>query len=116
MTDQAPTCHVRWGLEYSIKEIDGAFGKTTTIATNCVAFNGTTRTLPYRHSIDYITPDISGNFGLANQLNVSSVIMCRFFREGSHPDDTYDFDAAATSIDFHYQLDSIGSDSDISKV
>ena len=47
--------------------------------------------------------------------NLSSVLVCRVYRQGDHANDTYTGDAALLSIDFHYEVDSFGSGTEFAK-
>lgn len=46
---------------------------------------------------------------------LSSVLICRLYREGTVTNDTYSGDAALLSVDFHYQIDSFGSSQEFVK-
>jgi hypothetical protein len=55
-------------------------------------------------------PDISGT-----GLTISSMLVCRLYRDPADAEDTYSFDAGLLQMDFHYQTDSIGSKSPFTK-
>jgi hypothetical protein len=89
---------VRWGLEFTPASFGTAFPTTSIIyAENAGA--GISR----QHQIAQFT-DIN-----ATDLAISSVILCRLFRDASNGNDTYNADAAAVSVDFHIEKDSSGS-------
>ena len=88
---------VRWGLEYTIANMGDNFPVTQTIYT--VATDPVTQ---YKHIYNSFT-DIAGS-GITN---VSTMILCRLFRDVTN--DNFANDAAAFDIDFHYEIDTIGS-------
>ncbi|HUW48455.1 MAG TPA: hypothetical protein VMW36_06915 [Patescibacteria group bacterium] len=92
----ADTGTVKWGLEYTWQSISGVYGNTDIISGIQTA-NGTAYTHHYLN-----LPDIS-----ATGKGLSSILVCRVFRESAN--DTYDADAALLEIDFHYEIDTMGS-------
>lgn len=40
---------------------------------------------------------------------ISSILICRIWRNSSNAADTYTDDAGLLSLDFHYQIDTVGS-------
>jgi hypothetical protein len=46
---------------------------------------------------------------------VSSMIVCRLYRNATDAADTYDTAAALLEFDFHYPIDAIGSTSELIK-
>jgi len=46
---------------------------------------------------------------------LSTVLICRLFRNSSHANDTYGGTAGLLYIDAHYQVDSFGSDEELVK-
>jgi hypothetical protein len=92
---QASTNVVRWGLEYQWANVAGTFSGSTV----------------------YAEP---ANAGLTNQLadftaitgtskTISSILVCRLFRDADHANDTFAYDASLLSIDFHVEMDTLGS-------
>ncbi len=47
---------------------------------------------------------------------ISSMLICRLFRDVSDPNDTYGADAFVLEFDFHFQIDAPGSFQATSKV
>ena len=91
--------NVRWSLEYTWIDIDGTFGASTTIHTVDAA-----STTAWEHlRIDFATIDGSAITG------ISSMLVCRLFRDSADVLDTYASDAALLEIDFHYEMDTFGS-------
>lgn len=85
---------VRWGLEYSWANMDGTFGAPSTIYAED-AGDGTA----WKHQVKgFAALDATGK-------TISSMIVCRLFRDADHANDTYDNDAALLECDFHYEID-----------
>jgi hypothetical protein len=101
---------VKWGLEYTWVDIDGTFGTTTIITTDASSAAAATTsgdaTLVVNKHYTSNFADIDGS-GISG---VSSMIMCRLFRNSSHADDDLAQSAWAFEFDFHVQLDAPGSD------
>lgn len=92
---------VVWCLEYTIIDMEGTFGAST---TDCARDPGDG--VAYKYQIINIE-DVAGT------STVSAVLVGRLFRdadssEGKGTDD-YDNDAVGLSFDIHYQIDSFGS-------
>jgi len=94
---------VRWGLEYTGVSPLGVFGNTTIIYGEDVAEDASTHQIAVLPAIDAAT------------LAISSVLICRLFRDATHGNDTYSPDAVATSFDFHIELDGRGSEQEYVK-
>jgi hypothetical protein len=102
---------VCWGLEYTWANINGTFGDTAIIYGD-EQTNGATETLTVgKH---YIT-EVGTISGTGKTL--SSMLVCRVFRDagGTGGTDDYDDDAGLLEIDFHFQVDSFGSDDEYTK-
>ncbi len=91
----------RWGLQYCWLNLGETYSSYTTIY-------GTTTTtsedlVMSRH---YITPlgTITGT-----GKTISSMLVCRIFRDGDNAADSYAGLAGALEVDFHYQVNSMGS-------
>jgi hypothetical protein len=97
------TGNVVWKLEYTWANFEGTFPSTTTISVTDAA-DGTS----HKHQIA-ILPTITGT-----SKTVSSMIICRLYRDVSAPDD-YDNSAALLEFDFHFERDSAGSDEEYVK-
>jgi hypothetical protein len=104
---------VIWGLEYSWVNYNSttpiAFPNTTIITATTAAITGTSDV--DKHLItafSSITPSTS-------QDKISSIMMCRLFRNSSAVADTYQGSAALLSFDFHYEIDGVGSNSQFVK-
>jgi len=97
------TGNVVWGLEYTWASIGHLFGDTT---VNEVV------TPVWGKDIHAVTSfsDIIGT----NQ-EISSIIICRLYRDGNNALDTYSGNVYLFEFDFHYEIDYIGSMSTWSK-
>ncbi|MFC1622062.1 hypothetical protein ACFL13_01620 [Patescibacteria group bacterium] len=90
---------VIWGLEYTWANYEGTFSDTT-IVTKTQAASGTA----YEHQIaDFAA--ISGT-GQAE----SSMLICRVYRDATDGSDDYGSDVALLEIDFHFQIEKMGTD------
>ncbi|MDM8534593.1 hypothetical protein QUF55_07830 [Clostridiaceae bacterium HSG29] len=100
---------VCWALEYTWSNIGDVFGNTTII-------HGDTN-----HEGEDIVADkhYLTELGVisATGKSFSSMMICRIFRDATNSQgtDDYDFDAALLEIDFHYQVDSLGSNEEYVK-
>jgi hypothetical protein len=97
--------NVKWQLEYSWANMDGTFGAPTTIF-GIGAAGGTA----WKHILTDLT-DISGT-----GKTVSSMLMCRLFRNPADSSDTYEADATLLEFDIHFIVDSLGSKKELTKV
>jgi hypothetical protein len=97
---------VVWGLEYTWSNHGGAFGDTTIITGD------TTVNVPSSANEMLITslPTISGT-----DKTISSVLICRIFRDAANTSDSFTGEAGLIEIDFHYQIDSDGSREQLTK-
>lgn len=99
---------VKWGLEYTWANIDAIFPTTTIITSDAssastATSSGDTTLLINKH---YYT-----NIGTITGTgkNISSMLICRLFRNSSHADDDLAQDAYSFEVDFHFEIDTIGS-------
>jgi len=96
----AGTGNVRWGLEYTWASIDAVFSNTTIITAATL----TSGSMAVNHHNLTELPNID-----ATGKTLSSMLLCRIFRQGDHVDDTYAGSAGLLEIDFHYQINRPGS-------
>ncbi len=101
------TGDVTWKLEYTISDIGGTFGTTTTIAVT-QSGSGTAKK---HQTADFPEIDMSV---YTDPGDVSIILLCRLYRDVSDGDD-YNADAFLEETDFHYQKDSLGSKTETSK-
>jgi len=97
----------RWGLEYTWANRGSTFGSSATIYGSAVVPDE--QLVQNRH---YVTElgDIDGT-----GKTISSMLVCRLFRDATHEDDDYTGDACLLEIDFHYQIDRPGSRTEYTK-
>ena len=101
---------VSWGLEYSLSELGATFGNTTLIYGDTPYPDETL--VADRH---YLTE--LGEIDGSSIDSVSAMLLCRVFRDtaGNGGTDDYGDDAALLEIDFHYEIDTLGSSSEYIK-
>lgn len=99
MTSPASTLNVKWGLDYQWHNHNGTFLGTDT-TTSVTAATGTTG---FKHLID--------TFGTitGTSKEISSILICRVYRLPADAADTYTGAAGLFSVEFVYEIDSIGS-------
>jgi hypothetical protein len=103
------TTRVTWGLEYYWANAGDKFPTTINIITGNTAPTDTDGTIDLREHV--ITPLGTDGIG-ASGKTLSSMLVCRLYRSAS---DTYSGDAGLLEIDFHYQVDSDGSNQEYTK-
>jgi hypothetical protein len=98
------SANVKWGLEYSWANVGVAFPTTTTIYV--IDANADTDV----HNMASFAA-ITGT-----GKTVSSMLICRLFRNSSSADDTYTGKSAyLLEFDLHYQIDTLGSRTETAK-
>ena len=111
--DGSPTGKkVSWGLEYSWADIGEVMPSTQIVYTNTHS-PADTNVVAYKHYISSfaaITPS-------ASQDGISTMLVCRLFRDatGTGLTDSYTADAALLEFDIHYEINTIGSRSELAK-
>jgi hypothetical protein len=98
--------NVEWNFEYTWANYDAvttqvfpAISTSTVVATGPFTANS--------HLISALTP---ANAGLdASGKKISSILICRLWRNSSNSNDTYNDYAGLLFVDFHIQVDSWGS-------
>jgi len=94
---------VRWILESTWANIGSTFSSTATM--------GATGNTASQNAHIYTDIGILSGTG----KTVSSMVACKLIRNVSHTDDDYAADAALLEVDFHFKVDSFGSDQESSK-
>lgn len=89
---------VVWQLEYSWASIDGTFGAPTTIEAIDPSDG-----VAWKHQVAPFSAIIGTGKG------ISSMLVCRLFRNPGHASDNYESDAAFLEFDFHIQSEPGGS-------
>ena len=96
-TDEAT---LRWGLEYEWVNVNGSFSATTTIYVDQAV------------GVDDSDKQFKTIFSAIDGTGktISSMLVCRLFRNSSHANDTAEtIDALLIEIDFHFEMDTVGS-------
>jgi hypothetical protein len=69
-----------------------------------------TSTGPFTAKAHSITPLTASNAGInGTGKKISSILICRIWRNSSNSNDTYNADAGLLFLDFHIQVDGYGS-------
>lgn len=101
--------NVEWNLDYSWVNYDAttiqAFPAATT--TTVVASPASGNFLQNGHYITALTAANAGIDGTGKKI--SSILICRVWRNSSNGADTYNEDAGVLFMDFHIQIDGFGS-------
>lgn len=89
----------RFGIEYTVARGHGqdAFPNTTTVYVEQAA-NG----IPYTHYVAEVS-EADAIDGAALNVEPDMLIMCRFFRDGGHANDTIVDGVFVLCVDLHYQ-------------
>lgn len=99
-SNTASTGTVRFGVEYSFARRGDSTGVVDFPAATTLYIEHTVGAgEQYRHHVSE-APEGSGIAG--TDLQVDGVMMCRFFRDATHPNDTFPDDAILLSVDLHY--------------
>lgn len=94
---------VRWGFESIWVNVGGTFGNTTVVyAEDPITPIGPSPTA-YQHVISGFSSIDGGG------QTLSSILICRVFRDGTHANDSYNNSALMLQFDFHYEIDADGS-------
>jgi len=101
---------VRWGLEYTWAGVGQVFGNTT-ILYSSTTVQGDASLIASKH---YIT-EFAALAPTLTQRDISSILICRVFRDSANAADTYTGKCGMLYVDFHYQLDALGSDAEHTK-
>ena len=90
---------VRWIFTYSWADIGDTFPAASTITSE--------QTISANSLDEHLYFDLDDLTGSAD--GVSSLLLCSLTREGTHVNDTYNNDIYITALDFHIQIDTLGS-------
>jgi hypothetical protein len=95
---------VRWGLEYTWAEIGAVFPAVQTIyaSVHDPADADVVANKHYYTEFAHIHPT-------ADQDNISSILVCRLFRDADNIADNYEADAGVLFVDFHFEVNMLGS-------
>jgi hypothetical protein len=102
---------VRWGLEYTWVEYNSTtpltFPATSTVYVNASAASGSQK----KHLIAGFTPITPSS----DQDGISSMMVCRLFRNSSNVADTYTGNAGFLQFDIHFEKNTEGSRTEFDK-
>lgn len=104
--------NVEWNFEYTWVNYDPVTPQVfPAITTSAVVATG-----PFTANSHAITPLIAADAGISGTgKKISSVLVCRIWRNSDNTNDTYNADAGGLFVDFHIQVDSWGSRSTYTK-
>lgn len=100
-TNTTSTGVIRWGIEWTAARRDDSTGTTTFGATSTIYIEHTvTAGDQYRHQVN----ESATGSGIPNGgiLEPDALILCRYFRDATHPNDTYPDDVYLLTVDLHY--------------
>jgi len=104
MAADATAGDVVWGLEYMVSN-EGL----TSVSTSLITATGTAPGATKKQTITGLPDIVSGSLGTVTYIKESTVISGRLFRDGANGSDTYGAGAFGLSLDFHAQLEKLGS-------
>lgn len=99
---------VRFSLEYTWASVGDAFGATAVLHLDSDPF--VPNTSQWKH---LIAKNANGLAGTGH--TISSMLVCRLYRDGSDAVDTYPQDVGFLQFDIHYEIDALGSDAEYLK-
>ncbi|HMT73171.1 MAG TPA: hypothetical protein PKA77_03830 [Chitinophagaceae bacterium] len=100
------TGNVEWNFEYTWANYD----ETTPQVFPAITTNTVLSTGPFTANTHNITALSASNNGIvATGKKISSILICRIWRNSGNTADTYNSDAGVLFVDFHIQIDSWGS-------
>ena len=91
---------VRWGIEFTWARRHDSTGQIQFGATSTIYIE---KTLDVDHQyVHMVNESTTGNGIPGSTMEVDSLILCRFFRDGAHPNDTFPDPVFLLSVDIHY--------------
>jgi hypothetical protein len=100
-TNTASTGVVRWGVEYTLARRWESTGNRTFGPTQIIYIDANVATpSQYMHMVNEMV-DGAGVDG--TDLETDAVMLCRFFRDAAHPNDTYPDPVFLLTVDIHYE-------------
>lgn len=106
VTANTGTC--KWVLEYTWVNYDGTFGASGTLALDGVVSSAS----QWKHMI---ASNASGITPTASQNGISAMLICRIYRDAGVAGDDLTGKASLLSIDFHFEKNTEGSQSQYTK-
>lgn len=99
---------VRWGVEWT-------FARRADSPTGVIAF-GPTQTFYIEHDVaaneqyhHHVNESAEGAGIFHADLMVDTLVLCRFFRDAAHPNDTFPDHVFLLTVDLHYQCNSLAT-------
>lgn len=114
----AATGNVVWQIEYSWANYDATTPVAYPTPVTIIATSANVLTTDVDKHLITGFPEITTSVPATNNANgkkISSILVCRFFRDAAHASDTYGSNAALLSFDIHYEVDAMGSRSQFTK-
>lgn len=108
------TNRVKWVLDYQWVNLGSSFTATTSTSVNgyTIADSNPSKSLAAYES----TITVLGTSGISGTgRTISSILLCRLHRLSSDVNDTFSGSAFLLSFDFHYEIDSFGSNGEYTK-
>jgi len=102
--------NVVWQLEYAWANIDGTYGAPGAMASAATAAGGTA----WVHKMTDLL-ESGNNYISGTGKTISSMLVCRLFRDAGTGSDTLTEDVAFLEFDLHYLINSIGSNTQLVK-
>ncbi len=103
---------VEWNLDYTWVNYNPITPQVFPAITTSTAVE----TGPFTQRTHLITGLTVGGVGLdGTDKKISSILICRLWRNSGNSADTYTNDAGLLSLDFHFQIDTVGSRETFSK-
>jgi hypothetical protein len=103
---------VEWNFEYSWQN----YNSTTPIAFPGITTNSIVSEAGLVTGTHHKTSLTASNAGIdGTNMKISSLLICRIWRNSSTTGDTYNDDAGLLSFDIHFQIDTVGSRGTFSK-
>ena len=99
MPTETTQATVAWGLEYSVQNVGSPIQAVSSVTYAIQKADG----VAYKHQLVEF-PEIP-----ATTIKDSAIIVFRLFRNAEHASDTYEQNAVATDLDFHYETNVLGS-------
>ena len=106
MTSPVSTQNVLWKFEYQWQNNQGTYSGSTTTTLPATSATGTTG---FKHLIN--------SFGTISGTGktISSILVCRLYRDAADAADTYTGEAGLLAVDIHIECDTLGSDTEYGK-
>lgn len=102
---------VVWGMEYSWTDISAAFPANSSIVTGSAHTPADADIVAGKH---YLTP-LTAITPVATQDGISSMLICRLYRDATALADNFEQDAGLLQFDIHYEMDTMGSKTEFAK-